>query len=205
MLDDYRSSPGLAMLRRDPNADVNTGDSSVINQARDDLVEAIQTVGTKFDVNDYVDLPEGRAYVHGAWSGDLVSVQYYYPSWSPRDTIRYWFPETGSGIIGNDTIAILANGKNPVLAHNFINYMLDFDNSMVNWVWMGYAPPLAEITSPSMLVKGSKDAIQYAVAPPGLENAIPQESDFENGKEFLELTTEVDNLWKDAWEVVQTS
>ena len=205
MLDDYRSTPGLAMLRRDPNADLNTGDPAVINAWRDDLVEAIQTVGSKYDVNDYVDMPEGRSYVHGSWSGDLISVQYYYPSWSPKDMIRYWYPETGAGMIGNDTNAVLASGKNPVLAHNFLNYMLDFDNACINFMWNGYPSPLAKITSPSMLVKGSKDAIQYAVAPPGLENAIPQESDFIRGAENLELTPEVDNLWKDAWEVVQTS
>ena len=81
--------------------------SAVINAARDDLVQAIQTVGTKFDVNDYVDMPEGRAYVHQSWSGDLVSVQYYYPSWSQRDMIRYWYPPDGKGAIGSDTIAIL--------------------------------------------------------------------------------------------------
>ena len=193
------------MLRRDPNADLNTGDPAVINAWRDDLVEAIQTVGSKYDVNDYVDMPEGRSYVHGSWSGDLISVQYYYPSWSPKDMIRYWYPETGAGMIGNDTNAVLASGKNPVLAHNFLNYMLDFDNACINFMWNGYPSPLAKITSPSMLVKGSKDAIQYAVAPPGLENAIPQESDFIRGAENLELTPEVDNLWKDAWEVVQTS
>jgi len=206
MLDDYRSSPGLAMLRRDPNADLNTGDPAVINQARDDLVEAIQTVGTKFDVNDYVDMPEGTAYVHAAWSGDLASVVYYYPSWSPRDMIRYWYPEDGAGMIGNDTIALLANGKNPVLSHTFLNYMLDFAAGMRNFKWNGYIPPQKKITSPSMVVKGSPDAIaEFAIIAPGMVNCIPKESDFIRGSENLELTSEVDKLWKDAWEVVQTT
>ena len=206
MLDDYRSSPGLAMLRRDPNADLNTGDPAVINAARDDLVEAIQTVGTKFDVNDYVDMPEGTAYVHAAWSGDLASVVYYYPSWSPRDMIRYWYPEDGAGMIGNDTIALLANGKNPVLSHTFLNYMLDFAAGMRNFKWNGYIPPQKKITSPSMVVKGSPDAIaEFAIIAPGMVNCIPKESDFIRGSENLELTSEVDKLWKDAWEVVQTT
>jgi spermidine/putrescine transport system substrate-binding protein len=206
MLDDYRESLVMAMMRKDPTTDPNTGDPAVINAARDSLVEAIQTVGTKFDVNDYVDMPEGRAYVHGAWSGDLVSVQYYYPSWSSRDQIRYWYPTVDPGVIGSDTIAVLANGKNPVLAHTFLNYMLDFDNACTNFKWNGYAPPQVKLTSPTMLVKGAKDAIpEYAVTPPGLSNCIPQESDFLKGVEQLELKPEVDNLWKDAWEVVQTT
>ena len=208
MMDDYRDTFAMAMLRKDPNADINTGDPAVINAARDDVVEAIKTVGTKFDVNDYVDMPEGRAYVHQSWSGDLVSVQYYYPSWSDRDMIRYWVapmpPEKAP--IGSDVNAILANGKNPVLAHGFLNYLLDFEAGMRNFKWNGYIPPMKKITSPSMVVKGSPDAIaEFAITPPGLENCIPQESDFINGVMELELTTEAENLWKDAWEVVQTT
>ena len=206
MLDDYREAPVMAMLRKDPLADINTGDPAIINAARDDLVEAIQTVGTKFDVNDYVDMPEGQSYVHQSWSGDLVSVQYYYPSWSDRDMIRYWYPTEDPGAIGGDTMAVLANSQNPVLAHTFINWMTDFDIACRNFMWNGYTPPQRKLTSPTMLVKGSPDALPvYAVVPPGLANAITMESDFEKGVEMLELEPEVDNLWKDAWEVVQTT
>jgi len=209
MLDDYREALGMAMLRRG-RFDVNTDDPKTrdqyINDARDDLVEAMRSVGTKFDVNDYVDLPEGRAYVHQSWSGDLPSIQYYYPSWSQRDMIRYWYPPDHKGVIGGDTIAILADGKNPVLSHTFMNYMLDFENSMINFKWMGYAPPLKKVNSPTMLVKGAPDAIpEYAVVPPGLANCVPSEDDFKIGVQLLELPSEADKLWKDAWEVVQTT
>ena len=205
VVDDYREALAMAMLRKG-HTDLNTGDSAIITAAGDDLVEAIQTVGTKFDMNDYVDLPEGRSYVHQAWGGDLVSAQYYYPSWSPRDQIRYWFPENGAGCIGSDTMVLLANGKNPVLAHNFLNYMLDFDNALTNFTWMGYVSPQTKLTDPGMVVKGDPMAIpEYAVTPPGLANAIPQESGFENGFQLLALEPDVEKLWKDAWEVVQTS
>ena len=205
MLDDYRETLSMAMLRKGLT-DTNTGDPAIITAARDDLVEAVQVAGTKFDVNDYVDMPEGRSYVHQSWSGDLVSVQYYYPSWSPHDQIRYWYPTEAAGAIGSDTMAILATGKNPVLAHNFLNYMLDFDAGMRNFKWTGYVPPQTKITDPRMVVKGDPMAIpEYAITPPGLANCIPQESDFKKGVEQLELTPEVDNLWKDAWEVVQTA
>jgi spermidine/putrescine transport system substrate-binding protein len=205
MYDDYREALVLAMLRKG-HTDVNTGDPAIINEARDDLVQAVQTVGTKFDINDYVDMPEGRSYVHQSWGGNLVSAQYYYPSWSPRDQIRYWYPPDGKGAIGSDAIALLANGRNPVLAHNFLNYMLDFDNAMVNFKWVGFLPPLTKITSPTMVVKGSPDAIaEYAVVSPGLATTVPMESDFKVGFEPLELTPEVDKLWKDAWEIVQTT
>jgi spermidine/putrescine transport system substrate-binding protein len=222
MLDDYREAMGMAMVRRG-RYDVNTDDPSTrvqyINDARDDLVQAVKACDTKFDVNDYIDMPEGRAYVHQSWSGDLVSVQYYYPSWSNRDMIRYWYPPQdgplqGKGVIGNDTMAILANGKNPALAHTFLNFMLDFDNSLINFKWNGYVPPLKKITDPLMLVKGSKIALNkgvmgakewYAATPPGLANCIPLEADFKTGVEELELTPEVDGMWKDAWEIVQTT
>jgi hypothetical protein len=66
--------------------------------------------------------------------------------------------------------------------------------------------PQTKLTDPGMVVKGDPMAIpEYAVTPPGLANAIPQESDFKNGFQLLALEPDVERLWKDAWEVVQTA
>ena len=112
-------------LRRG-ETDVNTSDPKVIAQARDDLIKGVNTMDWKLDVHDYTDMPEGESYIHQGWSGDFVSVQYFYPGWSPRDVISYWYPDNGKGSVGGDHFAVLASGRNPVLAHQFLNYMLDF-------------------------------------------------------------------------------
>ena len=59
------------------------------------------------------------------WSGDIVNAQYYLPKGSRSDVLRYWFPEDGKGLVDNDLMVVLADGNNPVLAHLFIDHMLD--------------------------------------------------------------------------------
>jgi spermidine/putrescine-binding protein len=48
------------------------------------------------------------------------------------DVLRYWYPPEGGGI-GSDNMVVPKGARNPVLAHHFINFMLDsthaFDNS----------------------------------------------------------------------------
>ena len=46
-------------------------------------------------------------------------------------------------MIGNDLLAIPTAAKNPRLAHEFINFMLDEKYGYENFVnWNGYQPPL---------------------------------------------------------------
>jgi spermidine/putrescine transport system substrate-binding protein len=220
LLDDTNTI-NLAILRNDIHAgkdtktvqiDVNTDDpatrTKVLGDARDSLIEWQHTMQGQMDVTDYTDLPEGRSYIHEAWSGDLISAQYYYASWSPRDIIRYWAPPKGSKygpLIGDDCIAILANAKNPVLAHKFLNFMLDFDNAMGNFTWTGYQPPQKNV-DPFALLKNSPTPLKpYNVIPPSLENAVVTEDMFKTGYQYLELSPAVNNEWTNAWEAVQTA
>jgi Spermidine/putrescine-binding periplasmic protein len=57
------------------------------------------------------------------------------------DVIGYWFPPDGRGPVANDTIAVLKGAPNPVLAHLFLNYMLDFNNVMTNISFNGTCSP----------------------------------------------------------------
>jgi spermidine/putrescine transport system substrate-binding protein len=169
-------------------------------------------MNVKADVDDYRDLPEAESYIHQGWSGDFVSVQYYYPGWSPRDVIRYWYPQNHKGEIGGDLLTVLQGGKNPVLAHQFLNFMLDFDNAMVNFKWNGYMPPMKKITNPDQLLRNSKDPLMnpagtesYNVIPPSLGTAVTLQTDFDNGYQALELLPAVDDKYKSVWEAFQTA
>ena len=215
ILDDYRDAIGMTMLRATyPNGtpDLNTSDTKVLDKARTDLLDLASVMNVKADVSDYRDLPEGESYIHQGWSGDFISVQYYYPGWSPRDVIRYWYPENHKGEIGGDLLTILQGGKNPVLAHQFLNFMLDFDNAMVNFKWNGYMPPMKRITSADQLLRNSKDPLQnpdgtesYNVVPPSLGTAITSQADFDDGYQALELAPAVDEKYKSVWEAFQTA
>src|ERR1700729_2000434 len=67
------------------------------------------------------------------------------------DTLGYWFPANKKGPVANDLMVNPTGGANPVLAHKFINYMLDIDNALNNYSYVGYMQPLTEVT-PTRLI-----------------------------------------------------
>ena len=80
----------------------------------------------KADVNAYSEVPEGTATIHQAWSGDPIAGQYYLPKGETPDVLGYWRPDDPKErVIGSDNIAIPKSAKKPVLAHLFINDLLD--------------------------------------------------------------------------------
>jgi hypothetical protein len=76
----------------------------------------------------------------------MVSAQYYMPKGQSPHVLRYWYPPEGGGAIGSDNMTVLAGGKNPGLAHMFINYLLDSKNAFNNFYNLtGYQPPMNDI------------------------------------------------------------
>jgi spermidine/putrescine transport system substrate-binding protein len=92
-------------------------------------------------------------------------------------------------------MAVTANAESPVLAHMFLNFMLDNDNALENFGWTGYQPPLTTINPESLV------ADEYV--PEYLESAIVREGDFEVGQVPLQLTPAVDQLWRQVWSTAQ--
>ena len=75
----------------------------------------------------------------------------------PATLLRFWHPVKGKGPIQNDMWSICSTTKKPVLAHLFLNFMLDNSNAYSNFVnFNGYQPPLNEI-DPEDLVKKKVD------------------------------------------------
>ena len=108
------------------------------------------------------------------------------------EVLGYWFPEDGKGTIGNDMIAVLKSAKNPVLAHHFLNYLLDEKHGYDNFVnFVGYQPPFVSI-DPDRLVTDE-------VVPANLKSAVVRENDFIKGNQPLELSPEGQTLWQNAW------
>ncbi|CAN5654211.1 spermidine/putrescine ABC transporter substrate-binding protein [soil metagenome] len=192
--DDYREAITMVLLKNGVD-DINTGDSSAIENAKQDLVELADKVNVRTTIDGaYAKLPEGQFAIHQAWSGDMVAAPFYMPGkdyGDPNGLLRYWWPEDGKGTIGNDTIAIPKNATNPVLAHLFLDYMLENQPAIKNFSWVGYQPPVNAI-DPDKLVKQ-----QYVV--PNLKPAIVREENFETGLRQLALPPDVDAVWQSAW------
>jgi spermidine/putrescine transport system substrate-binding protein len=195
LLDDYREAPAMVLLKNG-YTDINTGDATAMAKVKDDLLAMIPATNIKYDVNDYTELPEGRAAVHQSWSGDIVSAPYYLPKGGDPSTLQYWFPPDHKGVIGNDLIAIPKNAKNPVLAHMFLNYMLDNKIAFSNFYnFNGYQPPQTDIDPDRLVAQG--------VVPKQLVTTVVNPEDFELGYQFGALAPDTDALWHSVWQNFQ--
>ncbi|HEY5888740.1 MAG TPA: hypothetical protein VIT24_13475, partial [Acidimicrobiales bacterium] len=79
----------------------------------------------------------------------------------------------------------------PVLAHLFIDYVLDADHALTNYEWLGYQPPQTSIDPASVVSDG--------LVPPHLESTVIEPEDFETGYQLLQLSLAGERLWDNAW------
>lgn len=190
LLEDDREVLAMAMLRADPDVDVNTEDPDTIDAALEDLRELIDLVNVKVGIEAYTLLPEKRAWVHQAWAGDAVNAQYYLPEGESIDNVGFWRPAEG-GVVGNDTMAVMRNAEKPVLAHAFINFLLDSDWALENYGWLGYQPPQNSLDPDAVVADG--------YVPEHLASTVIRPEDFETGQQLLQLSLEGERRWDDAF------
>ena len=129
IIDDWHTAMAMVGLRAGIT-DVNTDDAQDLRTISDGLTAISEATKPKVTVSMYSDLPGGQLGVSQMWSGDIVNAQYYLPKGQSVDVLRYWFPEDGKGLVDNDLMVVLKDGKCPVLAHLFLQHMLDEDNSL---------------------------------------------------------------------------
>jgi spermidine/putrescine transport system substrate-binding protein len=192
LLNDPQEAIGMSLLRNNISTDINTSDTEYIQEATDKLIELIDLVNIKADVNAYSEVPEGTATVHQCWSGDPIAGQYYLPKGETPDVLGYWCPpEKSQRVIGSDVIAIPKVASNPVLAHAMINDLLDNDIGLRNFGWNGYQPPITKL-SPQYL-------IDEGYIPANLMNAVVVPQDFDSGLTFYEVSPTTEALWRNSW------
>jgi spermidine/putrescine transport system substrate-binding protein len=190
VLDDYRETISLALLRAG-NLDLNTTNPAQIHAAGRALSELSALTNVRIDNNDYTDVPTGKTWIHHAWSGDMAAAYEYLPKGQSVDTIGYWFPADRKGPVANDLMVNLTTGSNPVLAHHFINYMLNVNNALENYSFVGYMQPLTEVT-PARLTSEK-------LLPPQLASTVVLPDYFRNGLFQLELPPAADAVWESTW------
>ena len=74
----------------------------------------------------------------------MASSYEYLPKGTSVDALGYWFPSNHKGPVANDLMVNLTSGANPVLAHMFIDYLLDVNNALENYSYVGYMQPLTD-------------------------------------------------------------
>jgi spermidine/putrescine transport system substrate-binding protein len=218
----YKDKVGVYDSQRDTIAfalqkvgiqDVNTENPADLDKAQAALLDMIQQVNVRTSINDtYARLPKGDYTLTEAWSGDIVAGWGYVSKYTEAayETLGYWYPADHTAPVDNDTMAVGANGDNPVLAHLFLNYALDFQPAMDNFSWTGYQPPqkqadVATLTSTEGLYSQiSNWAPPITYVPKWMPDAVVTEEALKNGAYRIhELSPAGDALWSNVWQVFQ--
>jgi spermidine/putrescine transport system substrate-binding protein len=193
ILDDYREGISLGLMKNGV-FNLNTTDYTQIGLARQSLQDLASLTDVVISSSDYSNVPDGQTWITNAWSGDMAAAASYVPKGVNVDVVGYWFPANGRGPVNNDTIVVLKPASNPVLAHLFLNFMLDLPNVLENISFNGYMQPLNGVT-PQVLVKEQ-------ILPPSLTSTVVLPSNFKTGLFELQLPVDADALWQQAWLVV---
>ena len=191
LLDDYRETITLALLRAG-NYDVNTTNPAQIAAAGKALGQLAGLTNVRLDNNDYTDIPSGKTWIHQAWSGDMASSYQYLPKGTKIDVVGYWVPPNRKAPIANDLMVNLTSGQNPVLAHLFINYLLDVDNALNNYSYVGYMQPLTAVTPQRLIAE--------KLLPPALTTTVVLPQYFRDGVQELELPPAAKQLWQSTYD-----
>lgn len=200
ILNDYRESIVLALLRNNAgtantSGTVNSTDPLLINNARTALASLNGLVGLRIDNRTSVRLATAQSWIHHAWAGQAVAAVKRLPPGVPADVIGYWFPPDGTGPVANDTNTVLRGARNPVLAHKFLNFMLDPRNAMHNMAATGFIQPLTYASVPRLIHAG--------ILPPSLTSAGITSSYWAHGLKEFQLLPAVSMLWWQAWRSVR--
>ncbi len=193
ILDDYRESPSLALMKSGIY-DLNTTSRSQLGIAQRALQDLVKMTNVHIDNNDYTEVPSGQIWIHHAWSGDMAAAASYMPKGVPVDVVGYWFPADGRGPTANDTNTILRGAQNPVLAHLFLNYLLDLNPVLTNISYNGYMQPISGVTEDRLVKEG--------ILPKSLTSTVVREENLRHGLWELQLPVETDLAWQQAWQNV---
>ena len=193
VLDDSRESLVMAMLYRG-RYDINTEDPKEIDAALADLLALIPICNPKVNITGYQTLPQGASWLNQNWSGQMLSSVFaYLPKDFDPSLLQYWAAPKGKGPIQNDMWVVCSTTKKPVLAHLWLNFLLDQQNAYDNFVnFTGYQPPQNAITADSL--------IAGKLIPPNLRTAVMSPDDF--GPTSLQesaLTSTGLKLWQTAY------
>ncbi|MBV9093712.1 MAG: spermidine/putrescine ABC transporter substrate-binding protein [Streptosporangiaceae bacterium] len=190
ILDDAREAISLGLMKNGIY-DLNTTDPNQIAAAGKQMQDLAHLTNVHIDNNDYTEVPSGQIWIHHAWSGDMAAAEQYMPKGVNVDVVGYWFPPDGRGPVANDTMTVLRGAPNPVLAHLFLNYMLDYSNVLTNISFNGYMQPINGIT-PQRLVAEQ-------LLPPSLMSTVVLPSYFRRGVMQLQIPASANALWEQAW------
>jgi spermidine/putrescine transport system substrate-binding protein len=190
VLDVYRETIGTALLRNGAGT-VDSTNTADLNKAGESLKELVP-LGVRVNIDYYANFAQ-QYEVRQGWGTDFTSyARFYIPKDISPDVVGFWFPPDGSGAVANDQMVIPANAPNPVLAHEFLNFLLDKDTAMQNFASYGYPAPMDELSGPALVDQG--------LVPKQLEGAIMTQDQWAKGNWITELPPDVEQKYVQIWQ-----
>ncbi|MCU1695537.1 MAG: transporter substrate-binding protein [Mycobacterium sp.] len=190
IIDDFHTAMAMVLLKQGIT-DINTSSEADLKMVGEQLSALVKATSPKVTITMYSDMPAGQIELSQMWSGDVINAVNYLPEGVGPEVLRYWFPEDGKGLVDNDMLVTLKGGKNPVLAHLFLNHMLDPAVAKENFSAIGYQPPQNSLTADSLVAE--------AFIPENLKNVIVKPAYFDTGYRTLELDADNDAAWHNVW------
>lgn len=161
---------------------MNTENREELNEAYEWLVQCVQTMEPEIVMDEIIDnMAQGRKALGLIYSGDATYVM------DENEDMGYYLPESGTNL-WSDAMVIPKNAKNPELAHEFINFMSDYEAAYDNSSYVGYTSANTEVMETLSGEGGDFEGI----------NAYIPRSDNENDEVFVyneDTKKEISNLW----------
>ncbi|WP_352399735.1 ABC transporter substrate-binding protein [Anaerotignum sp.] len=118
---------------------MNTEDEGEIEAAYNWLLEMNNTMDPAYVTDEVIDgMINGNKDIAVVYSGDAATIL------DENEDMSFFLPTEGTNL-WSDAMVIPANAENPLLAHEFINYVLTYDASYDNSETVGYSSSNQEV------------------------------------------------------------
>lgn len=118
---------------------MNTENESEIDAAYNWLLEMNDTMEPAYVTDEVIDgMINGNKDIAVVYSGDAATIL------DENEDMSFFLPKEGTNL-WSDAMVIPANAENPLLAHEFINYVLTYDASYDNSETVGYPSSNQEV------------------------------------------------------------
>ena len=161
---------------------MNTSSEKELQEAYEWLVSCVQTMKPEIVTDEIIDnMAQGRKALGLIYSGDAAYVM------AENEDMGYYLPESGTNL-WSDAMVIPANAKNPELAHEFINFVSDYEGAYDNSSFVGYTSANQEVMDTLYGEGGEYEGIDAYMPRSG----YPKDEVFEYNEETRKM---IANLW----------
>lgn len=161
---------------------MNTSSEEELQEAYEWLVSCVQTMKPEIVTDEIIDnMAQGRKALGLIYSGDAAYVM------AENEDMGYYLPTSGTNL-WSDAMVIPANAKNPDLAHEFINFVSDYDGAYDNSSFVGYTSANQEVMDTLYGEGGEYEGIDAYMPRSG----YPEDEVFEYNEDTRKT---IANLW----------